>query len=138
MTNEEASIIIGNIPINGDGCYSIPEYQQAKAKAIEALEQQPCEDVVSRQAVLDSFWKLDIELRPCAIDAIVNMINNLPSVAPKEKTGRCKDCKWWKDNDGVYRRGIGAESKCPINCKKVYEGNGYCFMFEPQESEDKE
>lgn len=54
----------------------------------------------------------------------------------KEKTGHCKDCKWWKDNDGVYRRGIGAESKCPINCKKVYEGNGYCFMFEPQESED--
>lgn len=40
MTNEEASIIIGNIPINGDECYSIPEYQQAKARAIEALEQQ--------------------------------------------------------------------------------------------------
>ena len=38
MTNEEASIIIGNIPINGDECYSIPEYQQAKAKAIKALE----------------------------------------------------------------------------------------------------
>lgn len=41
MTNEEASIIVGNIPINGDECYSIPEYQQAKAMAIEALEQQP-------------------------------------------------------------------------------------------------
>lgn len=39
MTNEEASIIVGNIPINGDGCYSISEYQQAKAMAIEALEQ---------------------------------------------------------------------------------------------------
>ena len=38
MTNEEASIIIGNIPINGDECYSIPEYQQAKAIAIKALE----------------------------------------------------------------------------------------------------
>ena len=38
MTNEEASIIIGNIPINGDGCYSISEYQQAKAIAIQSLE----------------------------------------------------------------------------------------------------
>ena len=38
MTNDEASIIVGNIPINGDECYSISEYQQAKAKAIKALE----------------------------------------------------------------------------------------------------
>ena len=38
MTIEKASIIIGNIPINGDGCYSIPEYQQAKAIAIQSLE----------------------------------------------------------------------------------------------------
>ena len=53
---------------------------------IKALDQQPCEDCISRQAVLDSFWKLDTELRPSAIDAIVNMINNLPSVTPKEKS----------------------------------------------------
>ena len=38
MKKEEASIIIGNIPINGDGCYSISEYQQAKAIAIQSLE----------------------------------------------------------------------------------------------------
>lgn len=40
MTREEAQIIIGNIPIYGDDCYTIPEYQEAKAKAIEALEAQ--------------------------------------------------------------------------------------------------
>lgn len=40
MTREEAKIIIGNIPIYGDDCYTIPEYQEAKAKAIEALEEQ--------------------------------------------------------------------------------------------------
>ena len=38
MTREEAQIIIGNIPIYGDDCYTIPEYQEAKIKAIEALE----------------------------------------------------------------------------------------------------
>ncbi|MDO5574411.1 MAG: hypothetical protein Q4G60_10605 [bacterium] len=40
MTNEEASIIVGNIPIIPDDCYSIEEYQQAKAMAIGALEKQ--------------------------------------------------------------------------------------------------
>ena len=34
----------------------------------------------------------------------------------------CKDCKWWKDSDGKYRRGCEAESQCPINCREVFEG----------------
>ena len=54
------------------------------------------------------------------------------------KTGHCKDCKWWKDSDGFYRRGGRAESHCPINRREVFEGNGYCYMFEPQERGDKE
>jgi len=37
MTNEEAQIIIGNIPVYGDECYSIAEYQEAKTMAIQAL-----------------------------------------------------------------------------------------------------
>ena len=58
-------------------------------------------------------------------------------VEPQESEDRhCKDCKWWKDSDGEFRRGVGAESKCPINRQKVFEGNGYCYMFEPQESEE--
>ena len=61
-------------------------------------------------------------------------IRSMPPVNPT-KTGHCKDCKWWKDSDGTYCRGVHAESKCPINRKEVYEGNGYCYMFEPQEKE---
>lgn len=71
------------------------------------------EDCISRQAVLDSFWKLDIELRPCAIDTIVNMINNLPSVT--QKTGKwindwemgmsecscCGETYLWEDHKGT-------------------------------------
>ena len=68
---------------------------------------------------------------------IQQKINELPSVTPQEpRKGHCKDCKWWKDSDGEYRRGCGAESQCPINRREVYEGNGYCYMFEPQESEE--
>ena len=57
--------------------------------------------------------------------------------AEQRKVGHCKDCKWWKDSDGAFRRGIGAESQCPLNREEVYEGNGYCYMFEPQEGENK-
>lgn len=49
---------------------------------------------------------------------------------------RCKNCKWWKDSDGAYRRGCNAESKCPISHIEVYEGNGYCFLGERKEQTD--
>jgi hypothetical protein len=41
----------------------------------------------------------------------------------------CKDCKHWKDSDGVYRRGIGAENKCPVNSSRVFKGTFYCADF---------
>lgn len=68
--------------------------------------------------------------------AIVRVIdsNTIETLEQDPIKGYCKDCKWWKDKDGVYRRGIGTESKCPINRIEVMEGRGYCFMFEPQES----
>ena len=60
----------------------------------------------------------------------VKALEQMPNI------GYCKDCKWWKDSDGTFKRGIGAESQCPINRKEVYEGVGYCFMFEPQKNEE--
>lgn len=107
------------------------------------------EDAISRQAVLDAIdvkaWEFcdylisknrNDEQKPVShfADNLRECVREeLPSVNPT-KTGHCKDCKWWKDSDGTYCRGIHAESKCPINRKEVYEGNGYCYMFEPQES----
>ena len=120
-------------------------------KAIKALEQEPCEDAISRQAVLDAIdakaWEFcnyliskgrNDEQKPVSLfaDNLRECIReDLPPVTPQQKTGYCRDCKWWKDSDGAYRRGIDAKSKCPMNRIEVYEGNGYCFMFEPQESE---
>jgi hypothetical protein len=114
---------------------------------MDALEQEPCEDAISRQAVCN----IIDDIRDCVSVngywAFLERLKKLPSVnplskdyntiyyTPQPKTGHCKECKWWKDKDGVYRRGIGAESKCPINCREVFEGNGYCYMFEPQETE---
>ena len=105
------------------------------------LEQEQSGDLISRQAVQDYIAKylsqyLYNDVRE-AVEVIDEYIGELPSVNPQEpKTGHCKDCKWWKDSDGVFRRGIGAESQCPMNRKEVYEGNGYCYMFELQESDN--
>lgn len=109
---------------------------------IKALEQQTCEDCISRQAVLDSFWKLDTELRPSAIDAIVNMINNLPSVTQKEKIGHCKECKYFEYDNVIKVDGIPLILAHEI-CSRWGDGcktkeDGYCFLFEPQEGENKE
>lgn len=38
----------------------------------------------------------------------------------------CRECKHWKDSDGVYRRGFCAESKCRVNCEKVMRGDWFC------------
>ena len=92
------------------------------------------EELISRQAVLDeiksmsnanpSYWNhCDVVDR----EDLIDNIQALPPVTPTHRT--CKDCKHWKDSDGVYRRGVGAESKCPINIKEVYEGTFYCKEF---------
>ena len=101
------------------------------------------EDCISRQTVIDSIrnyfhdeYYQRTSIQDCRDCLIEDVIKSLPPVTQQPKMGRCKDCRWWKDNDGAYRRGIGAESHCPINHREVYAGNGYCFMFEPQESEE--
>lgn len=109
----------------------IPQTQTEKDYYWKINRQQPCDDCISRQEALNVVHKYFEHYLQLNDDICLDGLRSLPSVIPKEKTGHCKDCKWWKDNDGVYRRGIGAESKCPINRKEVYEGNGYCFMFEP-------
>lgn len=94
------------------------------------LEQEPCEDAISRQAVLDM-----MQMRMSGKE-LYKVVYELPSVNPQPKTGHCKDCKWWKDSDGVYRRGVRAESSCPFNTKEIYDGDAYCYRFEPQKSEE--
>lgn len=83
----------------------------------------------------DELFKIldEIPIETVEQDLALNMVREALEQEPK--TRYCKDCKWWKDSDGVFRRGIGAESQCPINRREVFKGNGYCYMYEPQESE---
>lgn len=55
-----------------------------------------------------------------------DILDERPRDCPLIKIVTCKNCKYWRDSDGEYRRGVRAESKCPINSKRVYEGNCYC------------
>lgn len=107
---------------------------------LKALEQEPCEDAVSRQAVLDlirdenSALK-DIFITHCAGEELSKQINKLQSVQPKAKTGRWIE----KDTDTFYDVML---YKCD-KCGDISMENGnYCSncgarMVEPQESEDK-
>lgn len=85
-------------------------------------------------------WLYDCGIFGSDIDVAFHAIKNsvIEALEQEPKIRYCKDCKWWKDSDGAFRRGIGAESQCPMNRIEVFEGNGYCYMFKPQESEDKE
>ena len=81
-------------------------YREAVKKAIEALEQEPCADAISRQAAIDAClngWNKDYK-------EIVEEIRALPPVAPAEKVGQweynpldmcfqCSQCKCCCEDD---------------------------------------
>lgn len=78
------------------------------------------DDLIRRQDAIDEFWSLDAELKPSAIDAILNMLNGLPSAqqwtpcsegAPKEDGG------WYLVTDyskSINRRRMHV-SRCYVN-----------------------
>jgi hypothetical protein len=63
-------------------------------------------------------------------DIIADLLKELKERRKAPETIFCHECKHWKDSDGVYRRGISAESKCPVNSRQVYEGIFFCGMAE--------
>lgn len=112
--------------------------------AIELLEQEPCEDAISRKAVQDYIAKylsqyLYNDVRETA-ELIDEYIGELPSVKPQEpKTGHCKECKYFEYDSVAKVDGIPLIVAHEI-CNKWGDGcktkeDGYCFLFEPQESE---
>lgn len=105
---------------------------------------EPCEDAVSRQAVLDVINKISLGRKNDVMlyMAIEECIEKLPSVQPKAKTWRCKECKYFEHDSVANVDGIPLIVAHEI-CNKWGDGcktkeDGYCYLFEPQESEDKE
>lgn len=66
------------------------------------------DDLISRQAALDAIEKIDCSdgvgissLKCEAVDDAVTAIKALPSADAVEVV-RCKDCKYWQDNNDGY------------------------------------
>lgn len=79
MTNEEARAILEEVKTIDDSMYQYnPAYLEALDMAIAALKAEPCEDAVSREAVLEAVKN---NYRMAAID----VIEKLPPVTPKQR-----------------------------------------------------
>ena len=60
----------------------------------------------------------------------------LEEAEEKEHIIHCRDCKWWKESDGSFVRGVGYKGKCRMNTEAVYNGDGYCYLAEEKEREE--
>ena len=82
MTRKEAIQVLRD----WDGYFighSSDDVNGALNMAIKALEQEPCDDAISRQAVLDLVADYDLSM-----GQVVKAIHALPSVTPQPRTGR--------------------------------------------------
>lgn len=88
--------------------------------AIKVLEQQPCEDSVSRQALLDSIAEIDGNTNmDIYTDEVREIINAIPSVTPTRKKGKWVDI--WKDGNRIYGCRCSECGKDPIDYTYGYE-----------------
>jgi hypothetical protein len=90
-------------------------------RAIKALEQEPCTDTISRQAVIDMTGLSEWFDSSDSYNGFVIALSELPSVTPKQKTG-----KWFYDES--------IENWRCSECKETPKTMGYCgsvnFMVE--------
>lgn len=96
MTREEAIRILDYERPNGNcGCgASDEEIEEALTMAIKALEQEPCEDAISRQSVDQNIYDY-AESNGLSYANLKNAILDTTSVTPTRKKG-----KWIKSNIG--------------------------------------
>lgn len=94
------------------------EYEEFLDMAIKALEQQLCEDCISREEAVEVIAGTDETNGNEPVFSgkqIIKMLKDLPSVTPKTKTGRWEDCSngWMCSN--CYKDVSHESDFCP-NC----------------------
>ena len=93
MTREERTKLINHLKYNRSIGADYLITDKDADEIIKALEQEPCDDAISRQAVLDLVADYDLSM-----GQVVKGIHDLPSVTPQPKMGR-----WIMSDDGLYR-----------------------------------
>jgi len=99
MTNEEAIELLYDIQT--DAVYNVlSDEKEALEMAIKALEKQPCDDCISREATIEAISKKYIggkgamknapinDLYADGLEEAVDAVWDMPSVTPEAKTGR--------------------------------------------------
>jgi len=89
MTNQEAIEYLNTLymalavfPNQQISLGNVDEMKESVSMAIKALEQEPCEDAISRQVALDCLTATGLKKFDFILDAR-DKIKNLPSVAPQ-------------------------------------------------------
>ena len=130
MTREEINILQDIVDIyEKEDMYPFLKDKEIRTikLAIQALEQEPCEDAISRKSAINEWYDF-CEYRRDEDDDMEDRLNELPSVQPKAKTGRWIDEKWYgTDLIGVTCSKCGVvESRfseyCP-NCGAEMKGD---------------
>lgn len=112
-----------------------------------SLEQEACEDCISRQAAQGKIKSIcdkyglsheDGERKVStggSAYALGHAFDDLPPVTPQQKIGRCKGCKYFEYNSKIDGLPLIVAHEI---CKRWGDGcqtkeDGYCFLYEPQE-----
>ena len=133
MTREEKQKAIDALkisaPIMAVTQEEFTDYIQTLNKIMDWLEQEPCEDAISRQAAIDLI--ADFEL---SVGQVVRGIHALPSVTPKQRTGHwictiedwnkwtCSECGYYTRTDIHVYLGYDYCPKCGCKMEERYEG----------------
>lgn len=130
MTNEDAIVCLKGIKNYGRDTFTEQsDWQTSLEMAIKALEQESCEDAISRQVAINSIWdgtNMDIYT-----SEVKESLEALPPVTPKPKTGH------WKYRDLGNARHLYC-SECKLASLTEYDFCPNCGakMIELQESEE--
>lgn len=97
--------------------------------AIKALEQEPCEDCISRQATIKylctnmNWYDEDGETADDEekLNAITDLVNGVPSVTPQPKIGH-----WKRISIDKYVQHAMAYYKCSVCDKDIIGTHNYC------------
>jgi hypothetical protein len=144
---------------------NLPNRHMKPCKNFSKWEQEPCDDAISREAVCNIVNDIRDCISVEGYWAILERLKKLPTVTQKsesvtefadrcrecgarygkllkQKSGKCKNCKYFEYDSVAKVDGIPLIVAHEI-CNKWGGGcktkeDGYCYMFEPQESEDKE
>jgi len=114
---------------------------------LELLEQEPSEDAISRQAVINAMQNnhrdggRDVDrdyVEGNYSEKLYDTIISLPPVKPQQEIGQCKDCKHFRKLPYHVDTLGNTLGRCFQHTSFYPKGDWYCADFESQESEEGE